>query len=130
MHHLFLQVPCITQKESDNLNQSHQDEDGDEDEFIGVGQGRILVKEKAKIKAPCMSALLQRGGDLLSSLLLIWQILVCIFRLYLYVQHYAFADPPNGEEPCVKVQRHLELQAGQNPLIWEEKKQDRLVHMD
>lgn len=47
MQHLLLQVPCITQKESDNLNQSHQDEDGDEDEFIGVGQGRILGKEKA-----------------------------------------------------------------------------------
>lgn len=44
--HLLLQVPSITQKESDNLNQGHQDEDGDEDEFIRVRQSRILVKEK------------------------------------------------------------------------------------
>lgn len=46
MQHLFLQVPSITEKESDSLNQGHQDEDGDEDEFIGVGQSRILVKQK------------------------------------------------------------------------------------
>lgn len=51
------------------------------------------------------------------------------FRLYLYMQHYAFTDPPNGEEPCVKVQRHLELEARKNPLICDEK-QDSLARTD
>lgn len=46
MQHLLLQVPSITKKESDRLNQGHQDEDGNEDEFIGVGQSRILEKQK------------------------------------------------------------------------------------
>lgn len=36
MEDLLLQVPSVTQKESDNLDQGHQDEDGDEDEFIRV----------------------------------------------------------------------------------------------
>lgn len=44
MHYLFLQVPRITEEESNGLYQSHQDEDGDQDELVVVGQGRILVE--------------------------------------------------------------------------------------
>lgn len=37
MRHLFLQVPRITEKESDGLDQRHHDENGDEDELVVVG---------------------------------------------------------------------------------------------
>lgn len=37
---------------------------------------------------------------------------------YLQVQHDSFTDPPQGEEPHVKVQTHLEMKAGQNLLVW------------
>lgn len=49
MNHLFLQVPSITEKESNSLDQSHQDENSDEDELVVVWQGRILVKKKKTI---------------------------------------------------------------------------------
>ncbi len=42
MHHLFLQVPSITEKESNGLDQRHQDENSDKDELVVVWQGRIL----------------------------------------------------------------------------------------
>lgn len=46
MHHLFFQVPSITEKESNSLDQGHQDENGDEDEFVVVWQGMILVRKQ------------------------------------------------------------------------------------
>jgi len=49
MRNLFLQVPRITEEESNRLDQSHQDENGDEDELVVVGQGRIL--EEVTIKS-------------------------------------------------------------------------------
>lgn len=45
-HDLFVQVPSITKKESNSLDQSHQDENGDEDELVVVWQGMILVRRK------------------------------------------------------------------------------------
>lgn len=78
---LFLQVPRITEEESNRLDQSHQDENGDEDELVVVGQGRILE-----------------------------------------LQHDRFTDPPQGEEPHVEVQRHLEVETRQHPLVvWHER---------
>lgn len=44
MRHLFLQVPSITEKESNGLDQSHQDENSDQDELVVVWQRRILVE--------------------------------------------------------------------------------------
>lgn len=49
---------------------------------------------------------------------------------HLEVQHYSFADPPQGEEPHVKVQRHLEVETRQKPLVCKTKqhqKQHRLL---
>lgn len=45
-----------------------------------------------------------------------------LLLLYLCVQHYTFTDPPDGEEPSVKVQGHLQLEARKNPLIWKNKR--------
>lgn len=39
-----MQVPGITEIQSNGLNQSHQDEDSDKDELVVLWQGRILVE--------------------------------------------------------------------------------------
>lgn len=44
---------------------------------------------------------------------------------YFEVQHDNRTDPPQGEEPHVKEQRHLEGQTGQNTPVCEKKNEHR-----